>query len=774
VLAVAAALAVVASGLAAFGFHASAEANDRAAEATLARDQAQSREIAIEADRLRPTDPGRAAQLALIADQNSPTQDARSARVDSTAVTTPTRLPAQQGPTFIARDPTRDVIAVTNADDGSVSLWSTSDPHKPALLATAASALPRHQQFSVAISPDGHQLAAGDDSGLIQRWDISDPARPVPLPGPGSAFPSGVLGLAYSPDGRTLVAGGAGGEIQRWDVSDLRAATALPGISAGDLVSALTWSPDGDTLWAGDSAGEVEGWMVTKGAEAADDADAATGTDATRTAGGDARTGAGDGAPARPLLLTGGSTQVNTIALSPDGTILAAGDKAGQVMIWRRGAVSGWTEDEPSLADFGGWTSTMAFNSDGSLLAVGSTDNTVRVLKTSDWSTVAQLTHPGPVTAVAFHDDGTLVTASTDGYVRIWPVPGPVIGPVGASVFGVDLVAGRRLLVAPGPAVNALLPFGVGDPMRPTRWAPSPPGDTDIALDGALDVTADGRLAAIGSRDGKVQLWDLADQSHPVALGKPFQAADKLIEQLGFSSDGRLLAVGSDASVVDLWDVSDPQAPRHLATTTPIGGLAYSVAFQPGGSLLAAATTGGNVRVWDVADAQHPHQVADLTGLEGYALTTAFSPDGSMIAAAGAGREVRLWIMADPAHPALIGAPLTGPTNNINMIGFSADGTRLAAVTSDGVLWLWDMHDPSSPILLGHMHAGDGILFALSWSPDGQRVAAAGSAQSVWTWTTDPTLAAKQLCAAQGTGITAHEWALYVQDRAYRPPCDQR
>src|SRR5690606_33016832 len=54
-------LALVTSGLSVFALHSESSANQRAAEATAARDDAQSRELAIAADRLRQSDPALAA-----------------------------------------------------------------------------------------------------------------------------------------------------------------------------------------------------------------------------------------------------------------------------------------------------------------------------------------------------------------------------------------------------------------------------------------------------------------------------------------------------------------------------------------------------------------------------------------------------------------------------------------------------------------------------------------------------------------------------------------
>jgi WD40 repeat protein len=600
------------------------------------------------------------------------------------------------------------------------------------------------QQFSVTISPDGRQLAAGDAAGLIERWDISDPLHPRQLPGPGVVFPSGVVTLVFSPDGRQLAAGGEGGAVQRWAVSGDDAA-GLPDIPAPALVSALAFSPDGRTLWVGDGDGSITGQALS-----------------------------GDGvtldSQAEPLALTTGPASISSAAVSPDGSTLAVGTKRGELHVWRRGA-GGWTEQEQPLTPLAGWIDTIAFSPDGSDVAVGATGNDLRILSVRDLSQHAAMVAPGPVTAVAYTGQGALAAGSSDGYTRLWPVPGVVIGPVGDSIFDVAIPSPGRMDVGAAQKAGGLLTYDVSRRSAPVGAVTPMSDGGDVRLAGILAASPDGSLVAMGAAGGEVQLWDTTDAGHPRAIGAPFAAAGDFVDGLAISGDGSMLAVGSDASVVDLWDVADPAHPARLAQTEQAGGQVASVAFQPGGNLLAAATTGGNVMVWDVSTPTHPVRVANLVGLTGYALSAAFSHDGTLLAAGGSGREVRLWDVRDPRRIAPVGRPLVGPTNDIGMVAFDPAGERLAAATYGGVVWLWDVNDPAQPALQAKLRAADGVLYALAWSPDGTMISTGGSAQQVWTWSSDARAAEVEICAAAGTVMTKAEWALYVRERAYTAPC---
>lgn len=735
-------LALVASGLTVVAFRARSAADERAVEAVQARNQAQSRELAIAAARLRPTDPALAAQLSMTAYQVSPTVEARSALLDSTAVAMPTRVVTQPGPTFVAVDRASAVMAVTQAVSGGVALWSIAKPTAPVRLGAVTSSQAGVQPFSVAIGAHGQQLAVGNANGLIERWNIADPRHPHAVPGPGKVFPSGVLALAFSPDGSELAAGGAGGAVKRWAIAGTSTAVALPHLTATDLVSSLAFSPDGE-LWAGNGDGSIDGWVIDAG-----------------------------GAAAPPIQLSAGTADVTALAVSPNGSVLAAGDKNSAVHVWQRGTAGAWTAEKGAAPALTGWVGGLAFSPKGDDLAIGTTGSQLEVERAADLDHVAGDVTPGAVTGVAYADDGEAVTASTDGFARLWPIPGPVLGPMDDGVFGLAMPTPGRLLASGGPKMKALESFDVSDRAYPIGSASAAVGD-GLRLDGTLSISAGRHLAAVGAADGRVQLWDISAESRPRAIGAPFAAAPALVESTMFSPDGRLLAVGSDGQVVDVWDVADPTHPRRLSQTENVGGLVFSVAFQPKGSLLAAATTTGDIRLWDIADPAHPRRVADLAGLTGYALAVAFSPDGRVVAGGGAGRQIRLWSVADPAHPKQLGAPLTGPTNDIYAMAYSSEGSILAAVARDGVVWLWNVHDPAHPQLAAQLSDATGATYSVTLAPGGGEVAASGASGQVWVWTTDPAVATRDLCAEQGAGITPAEWALYVHDRSYAPPCRQ-
>ena len=170
---------------------------------------------------------------------------------------------------------------------------------------------------AVAFSPDGRSLAvAGTGSVAIQAVDPQTGAPTGAGPYVIVNADTSPFALAFSPSGHVLALGGANkngdGEVELWDTATRRRVLSFADPVRQAPIRALAFTADGTVLAAGDDSGVTSLW--------------------------DARTGRLLARLGTAQLVAAGEvdyTGIDTLALSPDGSLLATVTSSGGVTLWR-------------------------------------------------------------------------------------------------------------------------------------------------------------------------------------------------------------------------------------------------------------------------------------------------------------------------------------------------------------------------------------------------------------------------------------------------------
>ena len=733
-------LVVLTVGLAGYAFQQRQAATSARDNATTARNTAQSREVAIEADQIRGQSAALAAQLSVAAYRITPTAEARASLLESTGSPAAARLlDSADVVEAVSLSPDHHVLAVAAAD-GTLRLWDVARPGHPVPL--GATLQPRNRNdplYSVAFSPAGSLLAAAGAGREVLLWNVRNPAHPVRLPVALTGPANTVYSLAFSARRPLLAAGSADDTVRLWNLADpdRPAAVGKPLTGPAGFVQSVAFSPDGRTLAAGSTDRTVHLWDVSN--------------------------------PAHPVPLgkplTGPGKGVYSVAFSPDGRTLAAGSQDNKVWLWKV-ATPARPRRDGTLTGATDWVNTVAFSPDGRSLAAGSSDDRVLVWNLATRTLTATMPQPQPVTSLAWDGAGHLVAGDADGMVRNWILPTPVLA-AGSPVNSVAYSPGSRLLAVGG---NSGLQVWNPATRRQLAGAPGPAG----AIVNAVAFSPAGTSLTAGYGDGDIQLWRVAPGGALTRLSRPLLAsATGAVEFAAFSPDGRLLATCGDDGTMRLWSVTDPARPRRLATVPDSPGtIAYSVAFSPDGKTLAAASADGFTRLWNISDPARPALLGRrLAGPASYAISVAFSPDGRILAVGSADHRVRLYDVADLARPVLLGHPLTGPTGYVYSVAFSPDGRTLAAGVTDGTVWLWHVTDPARPTLVATLTGPAHAVYSVAFAPGGATLAAGSADGTVRLWDTQARAAAAQVCATSGQRLSRAEWQIFLPGRRYDPPC---
>ena len=608
---------------------------------------------------------------------------------------------------------------------------------------------------SLAFNPrDSNALVSADDNGMIRIWraaEESSSAFGVPKTMMSHTLwcgdSQGVRSLAWDPNRNVIAAGTRGyniclfeGDFVGPNMKWTQTAGSPWWVSHhGKSVSALAFSPDGSYLASGSDDETVMLWNMSKSLKA-------VGSEG-------------------PLKTLEHPDDVRALAWSPliHDAVLATGCNDAGIRLFRiNGSAIG--DVTPLIEVLGAHDddiNSIAFSSDGELLATGSDDATVKIWEL-DWNNETLVLkhtlsdHNRGVRAVTWCPaTDMLATAATGGAVFMYQYSDLILSNSSAGAVrptheldgqGVSFTA------ASWSPDGGLLATGTsGDKIRVWRNAP------DLGDDGPQAVkmvcaqkqgsvrsvawTTDGLRAATGSSDDTLCIWERkwASQSWDDATVYHLPPADghedpSAIRGLAWSLFGSMIAAADDSGTVTLWK-RDNVTGFSPTLLTELSGKSKTraVAFSSDERYLAAGCDSSKVGIWQTSNANFTL----LRAHSGSVRTVAWSLVGHMLASGGTDKDVIVWnltayqngTIAHEGEPAF----LRNHTNNIRNVEWSPYG-RLASASDDNTIRLWDHSETgwkSSEPLRGH----SSNVRSITWSlPDGNYIASSSLDRTMRVW----------------------------------------
>jgi WD40 repeat protein len=245
-------------------------------------------------------------------------------------------------------------------------------------------------------------------------------------------------------------------------------------------------------------------------------------------------------------------------------------------------------------------------------------------------------------------------------------------------------------------------------------------------------LSADDKLLAIGSSDGRIDIWDFEEPQLLRTLTTP----PSLIYSVAISPDGRMLANTMASSEADangtiyLWDLQTFTLKQILRGHTK---MTTGVAFSPNGKLLASVmgwayntNAVGEIFLWDLSSGTKRSELTGHDSSVGFG-GVAFAPNGQRLATAHGDGAIRIWDLRTER----IEQTLRGHNGLVVGVKFSPDGTRLASGGIDGSVRLWRLEErPSGEIVSRH----NGPVYCVAFSPEGQRLVSGSMDTTARLW----------------------------------------
>ncbi len=470
------------------------------------------------------------------------------------------------------------------------------------------------------------------------------------------------------------------------------------------------------------------------------------------------------------------------LAVSPDGTLVAAGSKEKGLHLWELG--TGRARWLPSDVELGG---PVLFAPDGKWVVSSNGTDAVRIWELAtgtrraiDKMNAARLTFTsdGRLLLGAGRIEGADVWDATTGKLRSLAaggraptaaavVPGEHAASlvVGNAAFVEDLDSGERTRLGQLRA----MPFrGSIAVSSDARWVAIGAVRSVILFDrrtgaarvlpAGVDKTSnvrfapDGTLFSFGQIAGALR-WDLER-----GTAHPLDTRDE-VRALSWSSQGHML-VGAENGHLSLYEALDEPARPLLGHD----GTISSLTFSPDGRWAISSSTDRTVRAWPIGEgdlhvfhhAASPHLSSDgrslLVARSGdwaaelidvatgrsqllteprpfvWSESGAISPDGRQIVYSDADRKLTLFDRSTGQRRTLV---QYGPANTLDLAeSFSPDGSRLAIVSNDGRIQLTTVATGALQLLGRH----DAEPTATHFSRDGRTLLTAGRDRVIKLW----------------------------------------
>lgn len=272
---------------------------------------------------------------------------------------------------------------------------------------------------------------------------------------------------------------------------------------------------------------------------------------------------------------------VNSVALSPDGSLALSGSNGGILNFWEVG--TGRNLRTLNLLTLAGRSrqldqinrqlhpsgpmpsplnvTSVVFSTDGKRALSGSDDGTLKLWKVETGQNLRTfIGHSQEVRSVAFSPDGQFaLSGSADKTLKLWEVgTGRNLRTFTGHSSAVNSVAfspdGRLILSGSSDKTLKLWEIDTGKELR--TFEGHEDGVTSVAY------SPDGKFALSGSADATVALWDIGTG----VLVRDFEGHKGAVTSVAFSPDGKVAISGSADNTLKLWEiVASPAASTMLA-----------------------------------------------------------------------------------------------------------------------------------------------------------------------------------------------------------------